>query len=160
MSPSKIHFQHGRLKVRTTEEEQQQKKLKQEAKLKQYLPCLEKIFSKRKANELDSDLIVLTGSILCQNPDFYTLWNVRKECFVAALHSPGDRDLEDMFNRDLDFTEACLRVNPKSYGAWHHRCWLLENHPKADYQKEVALCTRYLKLDERNCKSRLSSFIS
>lgn len=140
------------MKVRTSEEEEQQRKLKQEAKLKVYIPCLERIFAKRKANELDSELITLTGNILISNPDFYTLWNVRKQCFLSALENPEDRDLVDMFNRDLDFTEGCLRTNPKSYGAWHHRCWLLENHPQSDYAKEVALCTRYLKLDERNCE--------
>ena len=142
--------------MRTSEEEKEQKRLKQEAKLKLYLPCKEKIFAKRKAQELDDELIQLTGNILSSNPDFYTLWNIRKECFLAALECPGDRDLVEMFNRDLDFTEACLRVNPKSYGAWHHRCWLLENHPKSDYEKEVALCTRYLKLDERNCELSLN----
>lgn len=143
------------MKVRTSEEEERQRKLKQDAKLKVYIPCMQRIFAKRAANELDNELITLTGNILSGNADLSTMWNIRKECFLAALESPGDRDLVDLFNRDLDFTECCLRVNPKSYGAWHHRCWLLEKHPQSDYAKEVALCTRYLKLDERNCKQKV-----
>lgn len=139
--------------MRTSAEAEIQKKLKQEEKLKQYIPCLARIFAKRKAGELDNELIQLTGAILCSNSDFSTLFNIRKECFLELLQNPGEHDLVDLFNRDLEFTEACLRTNPKSYGAWHHRCWLLEHHPEADYKKEVVLTTRYLKMDERNCRN-------
>lgn len=57
-----------------------------------------------------------------------------------------------LMQQELDLTERCLLANPKSYGAWHHRFWILQHHPKADWQQELKLVEKYLKYDERNCK--------
>lgn len=58
--------------------------------------------------------------------------------------------IQEMYEKDLAMTERCLLVNPKGYNIWHHRCWLLEHAPQTDWQHEVNLCNRYLKMDERN----------
>ena len=40
-----------------------------------FLSCI----SQRARNELDNEMMLLTGQILGANPDFYTLWNIRRE---------------------------------------------------------------------------------
>lgn len=36
----------------------------------------------RKAGELDDEILQITGKVLQENPDIYTLWNVRKETIL------------------------------------------------------------------------------
>uniref|UniRef100_A0A182WGG1 Geranylgeranyl transferase type-2 subunit alpha n=1 Tax=Anopheles minimus TaxID=112268 RepID=A0A182WGG1_9DIPT len=140
---------HGRLKVRTSAEEAARKKLEQQQKVKMFRAAMGRIIEKKLAQDYDAEMIELTGKLLGNNPDIATLWNLRRMCILALKDSDVD-DIQSVFDKDLGFTEMCLMVNPKSYCAWHHRCWILENAPKADWQKEVELCTKYLKLDERN----------
>jgi len=36
-------------------------------------------FTQRKNGEFDKEMQMLTGELLSLNPDFYTLWNIRRE---------------------------------------------------------------------------------
>ncbi|XP_037730466.1 geranylgeranyl transferase type-2 subunit alpha [Drosophila subpulchrella] len=164
---------HGRVKVRTTEEERERKKKEQALKVRAYRAAMGRIQKKREAGELDNEMLTLTVQILQRNPDVSTLWNIRRECVLEKL-SKLKEEAEDeeekpaqaeplsdeppvkedkahsIFTCELDLTEQCLMVNPKSYNAWHHRCWTLEQNPRADWQRELQLCNKYLKYDERN----------
>lgn len=142
---------HGRLKVRTSVEEAARKKKEHDLKAKAYRNGMDKIFTLRAQEKFDSTLLDLAGKILSVNPDISTLWNIRRECILKM--STEDPESNVIFDKDLGFTEMCLQVQPKSYGAWHHRVWILENSPNPDWNREVNLCTLYLKKDERNCKS-------
>ncbi|CAG9797100.1 unnamed protein product [Chironomus riparius] len=139
---------HGRLKVRTSAEEAARKKKEQDLKAKAYRIGMDKIFSLRSSESFGSELLELTGKILSVNPDLSTLWNIRRECILKMTEE--NKEDSTLFDRDLGFTELCLQIQPKSYGAWHHRSWILENSPKPDWDKEVNLCKLYLKKDERN----------
>lgn len=141
---------HGRVKVRTSAEEAARKKKEQDLKAKAYRNGMEKILAMRSKENFDKNLLDLTGKILSVIPDISSLWNIRRECILKmSAENPDDSAI---FDRDLGFTENCLQVQPKSYGAWHHRIWILENSPQPDWNREVNLCTIYLKKDERNCK--------
>ena len=57
----------------------------------------------------------------------------------------------DAVPKELGLTEVCLRENPKSYSAWHQRCWIMKETDFVHVPDELKLCSKYLKLDERNC---------
>lgn len=64
-----------------------------------------------------------------------------------------DKDeVQKIYEAELLFTESCLKVNPKSYGSWHHRGWVSARLPRPDWARELTLCDRCLSLDDRNCE--------
>lgn len=149
-------MQHGRLKVRTSAEEAARKKEEQRQKAKAYLAAMNRILKKKESAEYDEEMMQLVASILTRNPDVSTLWNIRRLCLLQ-LKASDAVDEQALFDKDLGFTEQCLHANPKSYCVWHQRCWILENSPTPNWQREVSLCTKYLKMDERNCMYTLAN---
>ncbi|XP_044085719.1 geranylgeranyl transferase type-2 subunit alpha isoform X2 [Neovison vison] len=141
---------HGRLKVKTSEEQAEAKRLEREQKLKLYQSATQTVFQKRQAGELDESVLELTSQILGANPDFATLWNCRREVLQQLEAQKSPEELAALVKTELGFLESCLRVNPKSYGTWHHRCWLLSRLPEPNWARELELCARFLEVDERN----------
>ncbi|XP_057371450.1 geranylgeranyl transferase type-2 subunit alpha-like [Daphnia carinata] len=140
---------HGRLKVRTTAEQQEIKAKERAKKLAVYKAAMDRIFCKRKSGELDDEILKITGQVLTENPDISTLWNIRKETILKIKDTMPDL-VDNYVSKELLLTEQCIRVNPKSYNSWFHRNWVLDKGSKVDFQAELALCDKCLELDERN----------
>uniref|UniRef100_G3RJ65 Geranylgeranyl transferase type-2 subunit alpha n=1 Tax=Gorilla gorilla gorilla TaxID=9595 RepID=G3RJ65_GORGO len=136
--------------VKTSEEQAEAKRLEREQKLKLYQSATQAVFQKRQAGELDESVLELTSQILGANPDFATLWNCRREVLQQLETQKSPEELAALVKAELGFLESCLRVNPKSYGTWHHRCWLLGRLPEPNWTRELELCARFLEVDERN----------
>ncbi|PVD20384.1 hypothetical protein C0Q70_18538 [Pomacea canaliculata] len=115
---------HGRLKVKTTEEQQQAKQAERAKKLQLYNAATSRAFQKI-------------------NPDFYTFWNIRKEIFLHMKTTLSKEELQKIFHGELEFLEMCLKVNPKSYGTWHHRRFVMDHMPQASWTRELQLCTLF-----------------
>ncbi|XP_045765617.1 geranylgeranyl transferase type-2 subunit alpha [Maniola jurtina] len=141
---------HGRIKVRTTEEEKARKEKERQEKLKIFKHAMQKIFKKRKDGEQDEEQLEITGKTLSSNPDIYTLWNIRREILIVFSKTKSEEDMSKLYDTELSLTEYCLKINPKSYCAWHQREWVLSARPNPDWKKELELCNMYLKYDERN----------
>ncbi|KAK2588533.1 hypothetical protein KPH14_006312 [Odynerus spinipes] len=139
---------HGRIKVRTTAEQEELKKKERAKKVVLYKTAITQIFQKRKDHIWDNELLLLTEKILLQNSDVYTLWNIRREVFQN--NNWNEDDYTNILQKELTLTENCLRNNPKSYSVWHQRWWVMEHMPKPDWQNELTLCTKCLNIDERN----------
>lgn len=68
------------------------------------------------------------------------------------IRSREEDEVQKIYVAELSFLESCLKVNPKSYGSWHHRWWVSTRLPKPDWARELNLCDRCLSLDDRNCE--------
>lgn len=136
--------------MKTTAQQEEAKRKEREQKLKLYTAATSGAFKKRLNGEFDEEGLKLTGEILSVNPDFYSLWNYRKEIFLFMKDNKETEFVQKLMQDELGFLESCLKVNPKSYGAWHHRSFILENMPHPDWERELQLCNTFLEYDERN----------
>ncbi|XP_030542651.1 geranylgeranyl transferase type-2 subunit alpha 1 isoform X2 [Rhodamnia argentea] len=92
-----------------------------------------------------------SAKLLEINPEYYTAWNYRK---LAVEHNVKESEsspesVKSIFDEELKVVENALRQNFKSYGAWHHRKWVLsKGHSSLDH--ELRLLDRFQKADPRN----------
>ncbi|XP_055778822.1 geranylgeranyl transferase type-2 subunit alpha [Salvelinus fontinalis] len=141
---------HGRVKLKSTAQQEEEKRKEREKKLKIYVASRDAIFTKRMEGVLDDEALQLTQQLLSSNPDFATLWNYRREILLHLETVREEDDVQKMYEAELLFLESCLKVNPKSYGSWHHRGWVSARLPRPDWARELGLCDRCLSLDDRN----------
>jgi len=179
---------HGRLKIKTTAQQEAEKKKERAAKLAGYRKAMGAILSRRKEGARDEKQLKLSAGVLMANPDIHTLWNIRRECVESIIcehekrmetdksqgeqaESEGDPPKSDESNteetggkepeevarvsdsiwlKEVELTGQCLLTNPKSYGAWHHRCFSLDKMSSPPWTNELALCDKFLSMDERN----------
>ncbi|CAM1154611.1 Uncharacterised protein g11308 [Pycnogonum litorale] len=76
---------HGRLKVKTTEQQKAAKEKERAKKLIIFQAATKFAFSKRKNRQYDNEALKVTTDILSANPDFYSLWNFRKEILLDYM---------------------------------------------------------------------------
>ncbi|KAF6211792.1 hypothetical protein GE061_012307 [Apolygus lucorum] len=141
---------HGQVKTDKSAAVKEKEKKQKDAKLKIYREGMAQIFEKRKSGIKDWETMRCVGDVLSMNPDVYTLWNIRKEILLHMVEEKTIDEPVKVGEDELRLTEICLKINPKSYGAWHHRCWIIEHFPELDLKRELILCNKYLKLDARN----------
>ena len=117
----------------------------------------------------------LTTKLLPLNPEYYTIWNVRRRCLISsllsrvvdqrgsdtqeqALNSKG-RELDcNVLQSELVFTIPLLTKFPKCYWSWEFRRWILSqvilrlSVPVARkiWEMELNLVSKFLSKDERN----------
>ncbi|CAM9297573.1 unnamed protein product [Ectocarpus sp. 8 AP-2014] len=110
---------------------------------------------KRATGQMDAEYKQLLGKLLRLHPDYYSMWNFRKEAVLAELYrigdahsrqggsDDGDKAAEEnssgtllspsvqeqqkkIYEEELALSVDCIKRNPKSYPAWHHHKWALE----------------------------------
>jgi geranylgeranyl transferase type-2 subunit alpha len=143
----------------------------QSQKALSYKSLVDIIFERRKLSDFSVETLDLTGKMLKLNPDFYTLWNFRRE-ILHHLHSdidfsvtsPSKLDLASVRDAELALAAEGISRNPKSCkylrssvlvvmtlvdGAWYHRLWVIDRF-NTNIEEELLLCTEFLKADQRN----------
>ncbi|XP_016732155.1 geranylgeranyl transferase type-2 subunit alpha 1 isoform X2 [Gossypium hirsutum] len=97
------------------------------------------------------EAVELSAKLLEINPESYTAWNYRKLAVEHYLNLPdcNPDSIKSVLDDELRVVENALRQNFKSYGAWHHRKWVLsKGHSSID--NELRLLDKFQKADSRN----------
>ena len=111
----------------------------QREKAAKYGKLMSYVREARRGGDKSEETLKIVAKLLLINGDAYTLWNYRKEILVDDF----DASVE------LSLTAQCLEKNPKCYGAWYHRKWVLARRPELA-SAELGLCSIFLEADERN----------
>lgn len=95
----------------------------------------------------------VSARLLESNPEYYTAWNYRKLAVQHNLNLPeadnNEESIKSILDEELRLVENALKKNFKSYGAWHHRKWVLsKGHSSTD--RELLLLGKFQKADSRN----------
>lgn len=117
------------------------------------------IFSKRDNSEVSLEAFGETTSLLNINPEFYTVWNIRRD-ILRGLYDRGkdsegilETEYVEYLEDDLKLILALLKRFPKCYWIWHHRRWCLFelfDLGKVNWKYEFAVVSKLLELDSRN----------
>ncbi|CAO3691655.1 unnamed protein product [Umbelopsis ramanniana] len=142
---------HGVKKVKTNEELAQARKQKEAVKIKEYNDLVSKCKQEVEAKNFEFSTLRLTSNILQLNPDYYTIWNYRREILLQGIFPTMDDEAkQQVLQQELEFFMQLIRINPKSYSMWNHRRWCLSVMSKPDWQQEFKLVGKMLDLDARN----------
>jgi geranylgeranyl transferase type-2 subunit alpha len=98
-------------------------------------------------------MLQLTCDLLLINPDFYTLWNIRKTVLHVFYAMQSEEERHNLCAKELNLLDKIIPMNPKSYSSWYHRKYVLDHFcPSLDGKRELNLCDQFLNVDDRNCK--------
>ena len=136
---------HGRKKRVISEAELEGLRVKAEG----YCKLSTAISNMKQEQRRDVATLDLIQKMLTMNPDFYSLWNFRREILEHEYSKkPFDRDAGE---RELTLSSLAIQKNPKSYPAWQHRLWVGSKVVGGiDYNEEIRLCDKFLSVDQRN----------
>ncbi|MBA0872017.1 hypothetical protein Goshw_004755, partial [Gossypium schwendimanii] len=111
----------------------------------------EEAASVAKAQNYTKEAVELSAKLLEINPESYTAWNYRKLAVEHYLNLPdcNPDSIKSVLDDELRVVENALRQNFKSYGAWHHRKWVLSKG-NSSIDNELRLLDKFQKADSRN----------
>jgi geranylgeranyl transferase type-2 subunit alpha len=109
---------HGRKKDNKAKTEAETVAL--QLKCDTYRELVKVLFEKRKAKDYSEETFLLTEKMLRNNPDFYTLWNFRRE--ILIFHNPellntkklSINGVSDVRDKELTLSSDGIQKNPKS----------------------------------------------
>lgn len=116
-------------------------------------------------------LLEKTTALLRKNPEYYTVWNIRRRIYLNEIDniveqhksdqlSDANKNAQvlDIINLDLQFLFPLLLQYPKCYWIWNHRLWLLQSastylpadEARSLWEDELKLVGKMLTRDSRN----------
>ncbi|KAJ8583575.1 rab-protein geranylgeranyltransferase [Rhizopogon salebrosus TDB-379] len=156
---------HHVKRIRQSPEALAEKKLREKSKIEEYLAVTDGVLSRKKKQDWSMDAFQSTQRLLQINPEFYTVWNYRRNILLNGIFPQSTpEEINNILSNELSMTTAALKANPKVYWIWNHRRWCLENVPdgpernetpsmewrQANWDKELFVAEKMLDADARN----------
>ena len=111
---------HGRKK--TVRSEVENNALKEKAQT--YATLVKIVMEKKQINDLSLETLPFLEKLIKNNPDFYSLWNMRRRVLIHTYNSLGlsiqrpstkiNEDGADIARQELNLSAEAIRKNPKS----------------------------------------------
>ncbi|KAJ5662745.1 hypothetical protein N7462_011671 [Penicillium macrosclerotiorum] len=155
---------HGVRRFKVVEKTPEERQLELQ-KIDDY-KALERLVSEKVAeHEYTADTLRKTSDLLSRNPEYYTIWNYRRQVLrhqfseaEALPEKEASNQIAELIKNDLMFLIPLLRSFPKCYWIWNYRLWLLDEGrrllplalARQFWQEELALVSKMLTLDGRN----------
>eukprot|EP00606_Chrysophyceae_sp_TOSAG23-5_P000847 GSChrysophyteH2.ASY1.ANO1.519.1 assembled CDS len=143
---------HGRVRGRDADKSEAERVAAQETlkrKAGMYLDLTTMVTKLRSAGDLSEKSLGLTSKLLRINPDYYSQWNYRREILIGLHGDSLGLGAAATPDDELQLSKEAIMKNPKAYGAWWHRCWIMQRFD-VDYNSELKLCGEFLNQDQRN----------
>lgn len=122
----------------------------EEAKIAIFQSLLHEVLRNHRQRNFSKEALSQNAKLLEANPEVYTAWNYRKLAVKHLLESQLDEvACKSVLDEELRVVERALMRNFKSYGAWHHRKWVL-NFGLSSLDHEYRLLDKLLTSDARN----------
>lgn len=126
---------------------------KDRVKISNYKALVEQIFTLRENGDHSLGSFELTTRLLSTNPEFYTVWNYRREILLELFKSGSVDENQAVLTQDLQLLLSLLKRYPKCYWIWNHRRWCLFELvaiERVNWKYEFAIVSKLLELDARN----------
>lgn len=156
---------HSVRRVRQSPAAIQEKKERERSKIAEYLALTNDLISRKKNKDWSRDAFDATQRLLEKNPEFYTIWNYRRNILLNGIFpSSTPEQINNILADELMLTTMALKEHPKVYWLWNHRRWCLQNIPDGpivdstssmqwrndNWNKELAVVEKMLNADPRN----------
>ncbi|PPQ78529.1 LOW QUALITY PROTEIN: hypothetical protein CVT25_011801, partial [Psilocybe cyanescens] len=123
---------HGVKYTRLTNEEREARKRREQSKIEEFTKLSTAALSKKREHDWSRDAFDLTTRLLQVNPEFYTIWNYRRDILTNGLFMNSiPETINDLLTDELAMTMSALKTHPKVYWIWNHRMWCLEHVPES-----------------------------
>ncbi|KAH0613454.1 uncharacterized protein H6S33_005340 [Morchella sextelata] len=148
----------------TAQSRDEQLRARELKKITEYNGLCAQVLERRAANDLTPAALDLTSQLLRLNPEFYTIWNYRRQILLHTFLAPPPTGtppsaayheaLTAHLHNELTFLLPLLKTHPKCYWLWNHRLWTLhQSSPLPSnpfWSAELTLATHLLRRDVRN----------
>lgn len=120
-------------------------------KAESYIALEKQVNALRQLKDYSRDAFELTTKLLLLNPEYYTIWNYRREIMLHGLFPIlEDNAKQSLLSDELKKLQTIMKDFPKVYWIWTHRKWCLVQCPWPDWSRELLLVTKMLEQDARN----------